>query len=1192
MLASWPLQVAEIAQASDNPDLERRATLALASILPNSRHEFVWASDDGAAGPGEAAIMARLRAGMPVMGRIGLPGYIPMRCGAQLEGWVRVIPGRWSPDQEQALSLLAAVVGPTRRALRPDPDAAEAMRQQLRAAIAQARDTLDLDTLLDQLNQIVQRTIGPVFFLVALRYQQSSWISMEYLSNNGQRVARQDFWEQRAGLIGTILQTETPIFTDDYHGECARSGVTPLYVLNISQIHAWMGAPLHDGERAYGAISCYSDAPEEQFAPLQRELFLILAEEAARPIRNARLLRSAEQQARQMQALSRITRAITSTLDPQRVPSLIIEQAQELFNAEEGSLLILDQQTGELVFSYAGGPAGHQLLGQRLPLGVGVAGYVASTGLPAVVNNAHSDGRFYGTLDGSTGFLTRSLIAVPLRGIDGVKGVIEILNRRDDAPFTEEDSAMLEAIADHAMIALENASHFAQIDQTLTRRLHELDRSNDRLRRILRASNTLRVERNREDLLYAIVQSVSESAGFRSSVIALVQHGDSAEPYLQHMLAAGLAARSFERLRAARAPLGRLLTLLRPEFRRSPSTYMVDRRHREYIDLWGGPEHIYIPDMAHAQPGGWHPHDVMFSLLRNSRGELLGLIAVSDPEDGMLPGPEQVQILDIFANQAAVALENAQLYSDLQHSLSSLTALNGLGMALNTSLRSPQEIYELTVGGMVAQSEARWGMALLWRPLRSLDSLILGAQIGADPAEQMAVEQLAREAILLRRPQTMRPSAASGEAVVAIPLRATRNILGAICIGYAEGLPSASEIESLSLFAGQAAVAVESLQLFSAVRLGRDQLASIMASTREGMLLVDDAGCIAVANDAFHELVDLAAWPITAVDGNLDGASISELLARWQAQATYSPGDLEQLYVGLTRVADGQERFVRGQLNSPHPGQRALEWSVLRAIPEGESNQARARTSHRWPILLTVHDITAAKEAERLRQDLTNMMVHDLRSPLTSVITSIDMIFRGTAGEASQLQRDILSIAYASTQHLLDMVNLLLDISRLESGQMPLDCAPIELTSLADRAISRMTIIAHQHNVTIRHEAAAQNRHVVADRDIILRVLQNLLDNALKFSRKGGQVLLRTEDAESAGFVRVAVRDFGVGIKPHDLDKIFTKFGQAGNRRSSGSGLGLTFCKLVVEAHGGTIGVESIPGEGSTFFFTLPVAAA
>jgi signal transduction histidine kinase len=468
---------------------------------------------------------------------------------------------------------------------------------------------------------------------------------------------------------------------------------------------------------------------------------------------------------------------------------------------------------------------------------------------------------------------------------------------------------------------------------------------------------------------------------------------------------------------------------------------------------------------------------------------------------------------------------------------------------------------------------------------------MLGAKIGGAPADQTAVEQLAREAIVLRRPQTLRPSATTAEAVVAIPLRATRGILGAICIGYTGGLPRAAEIESLGLFAGQAAVAAESLQLFGAVRRGRDQLASIMASTREGMLLVDESGRIAVTNDAFRELADVAAWPAETSDEGIDGLPISDLLTRWQAVANYGPVDFGQLCDGLSSVADGVDRFVHGQLTSPRAHTRDIEWSVLRAVPEGEHDLDEGRPPHRWPILLTMRDITAAKDAERLRQDLTNMMVHDLRSPLTSVITSIDMIFRGVAGgEATKLQREILGIANASTQHLLDMVNLLLDISRLESRQMPLDCAPVELRSLGERAISRMTIIAQKNSVEMSLDMPAGDLCVSADHELILRVLQNLLDNALKFSPKESQVIMRICPAEADGHVRVAVRDFGMGIKPHDLDKIFSKFGQVGNRRSSGSGLGLTFCKLVVEAHGGTIGVESIPGEGSTFFFTLPGA--
>ncbi|NTV66031.1 MAG: GAF domain-containing protein, partial [Oscillochloris sp.] len=508
----------------------------------------------------------------------GCPGYIPIRSGQQLEGWLTISPGRWTTEQEDALQLLAALMGLTRHTIRPTEDEAAIRRRQLRAELAQLQDTRSLDVLLAQIDQIVSRLLGGINLMISLRYQQSGWVEMAYLSLRGRRIDRKIFWDERAGLTGCILQHLEPLYTDNYAEECWHRGVQPLYLISDIQWQAWMGVPLCEGEYAYGVMSGYSDDPLLTFTPLQRDLLLILAEEAARPIRNAQLLRLAEEQARQMQALTHITRVITSSLDPQRVPALIIEQAQELFNAEEGSLLLLDQATGELVFSYASGPAGHQLLGQRLPSGAGVAGYVATSGESAVVNNARNDGRFYSAPDGDTGFLTRSMVAVPLRGLDGIKGVIEILNRRDNAPFTEEDRVLLESIADHAMIALDNASRFSQIDQTLARRAQDLDRSNDRLRRILRISNALRVERSREDLLYAIAQSVAESAGFHSAVIVLVQQNDMGEPYLQRVAAAGPIADNFSQLRETRAPLARLLSILRPEFRRSTSTYLIDRR--------------------------------------------------------------------------------------------------------------------------------------------------------------------------------------------------------------------------------------------------------------------------------------------------------------------------------------------------------------------------------------------------------------------------------------------------------------------------------------------------------------------------------------------------------------------------------------------------------------------------------------
>jgi signal transduction histidine kinase len=186
------------------------------------------------------------------------------------------------------------------------------------------------------------------------------------------------------------------------------------------------------------------------------------------------------------------------------------------------------------------------------------------------------------------------------------------------------------------------------------------------------------------------------------------------------------------------------------------------------------------------------------------------------------------------------------------------------------------------------------------------------------------------------------------------------------------------------------------------------------------------------------------------------------------------------------------------------------------------------------------------------------------------------------------------------------MINTLLDISRLEDGRMPLKLATHHLHPLSTRAIERLTSLAQERAMAIQTDIPADLAPVLADDELIVRVLQNLLGNALNFSGRGSTVLVRATHGarrrpgngngaqlnhagDRSGFVTIAISDRGVGIAPKDQEKIFAKFGQVGPRRG-GTGLGLTFCKLAVETHGGEIWVESKLGEGSTFFFTLPTA--
>jgi NtrC-family two-component system sensor histidine kinase KinB len=247
--------------------------------------------------------------------------------------------------------------------------------------------------------------------------------------------------------------------------------------------------------------------------------------------------------------------------------------------------------------------------------------------------------------------------------------------------------------------------------------------------------------------------------------------------------------------------------------------------------------------------------------------------------------------------------------------------------------------------------------------------------------------------------------------------------------------------------------------------------------------------------------------------------------------------------------------------------------------------------------LMVFRDITEEKELEKMREDLTSMMVHDLRSPLASVLSGLEMMKELEINEDSDpLTVQAMQISERSCQNMLTLVNSLLDINQLEAGKMPLERAPAPLPPLARSVVSRLSPLAAERDLTVRTELSPDLPLVVIDNEKIGRVLNNLLDNALKFSPAGGTITIRAvhQQDELGNHLLCSVNDTGPGIPQEYHEKIFGRFaqvrGQAAPHGRRGSGLGLAFCKLAIEAHDGRIWVESAPGQGSTFYFTLPVA--
>jgi signal transduction histidine kinase len=223
------------------------------------------------------------------------------------------------------------------------------------------------------------------------------------------------------------------------------------------------------------------------------------------------------------------------------------------------------------------------------------------------------------------------------------------------------------------------------------------------------------------------------------------------------------------------------------------------------------------------------------------------------------------------------------------------------------------------------------------------------------------------------------------------------------------------------------------------------------------------------------------------------------------------------------------------------------------------------------------------QELETQRDDMRNMIVHDLRSPLTALIVGIEML--EMAGTLSGTQQEIIAIAAGGGKSLLGMINDLLDVEKMESGATELQYDEIDAASLVAGAIGQVAFLAEQSRTTLVTDLSADLRSFSGDRKKLGRTLVNLIGNAIKFTGAGTVTVSALQ--EEPATIRFAVRDTGQGIPAESFGRIFEKFGQLDSRRV-GTGLGLAFCKLAVEAHGGRITVESMPGSGSLFSFTIP----
>ena len=240
--------------------------------------------------------------------------------------------------------------------------------------------------------------------------------------------------------------------------------------------------------------------------------------------------------------------------------------------------------------------------------------------------------------------------------------------------------------------------------------------------------------------------------------------------------------------------------------------------------------------------------------------------------------------------------------------------------------------------------------------------------------------------------------------------------------------------------------------------------------------------------------------------------------------------------------------------------------------------------------LLITFSLSALKSAMAMQDQLSQFIVHDLRSPLTNILTGLQTLDIIAHDELTTEAKEIVEMGVISSNRMLNLINTLLDVPKMESGRMPVHQDEVQAAELVEQAFQQVGSWALQNNITLKADITPEDMKLIADRDLTVRVITNLLSNALKFSPVDAEILVSVCHGEN-GLIKFSVKDQGPGIPEAWAKKVFDKYAQIEARKDGariGTGLGLTFCQLAVESHGGKIWLESQVGKGTTFIFTLP----
>jgi PAS domain S-box-containing protein len=352
---------------------------------------------------------------------------------------------------------------------------------------------------------------------------------------------------------------------------------------------------------------------------------------------------------------------------------------------------------------------------------------------------------------------------------------------------------------------------------------------------------------------------------------------------------------------------------------------------------------------------------------------------------------------------------------------------------------------------------------------------------------------------------------------------------------------------------------------------------AVLNATNDGIVMLDRAGGFSVVNQRFADLFGLDAD--TLLEQTFDEAG-PQILSRFK--------DTRGVRARMRALLTEPETVADETFEIVEPEKRVLR--VYSAPVRGEPTPGN-ENGERLGRIFVFRDVTRETAVDRMKTEFISVVSHELRTPLTAIKGYVDLIVGEQTGPINATQREFLTIVQSSTSRLTALINDMLDISRIESGRVEVKREIVDYGRVVRETVQTLQGEADAQGVTIKADIPDDLPPVTGDADRIAQVLINLLSNGIKYTPRGGRVIVSFEAAETRVTTRIA--DTGIGISEADQQRLFQKFFRADNsttREAGGTGLGLAITKAIVEKLHGSIWMESRPGHGSSFFFSLPTA--